>query len=65
MDAITPDQPFDDMYAHPFENTAYYFILFSPAFLFPIHVVAYALYISLMGVPGVLDHSGMHENHSH
>lgn len=104
-------QPFDDMYAHPFEifgeallpachggacccglssapaagrpcsrtrrhltacamhpcvlagvrvcTTAYYFILFAPPVLLPIHLHAFYIYMAIHGTTGVLDHTGV------
>lgn len=55
-------EPWDDMYIHPLEACGYYSILYSPPFLFPIHVYAFLMYMALMGTCGVLDHSGIHFN---
>ena len=50
---------FDDMYIHPIEAFGYYCILYSPPFIFHTHVYAFILYMSLMGLCGILDHSGI------
>jgi sterol desaturase/sphingolipid hydroxylase (fatty acid hydroxylase superfamily) len=52
-------EPWDDMYIHPLEAFGYYCILYGPPFLFPIHWWAFAAYMVVMGVCGVLDHSGI------
>ena len=52
-------QPFDDMYIHPVEAVGYYCILYSPPFVFPLHVYGFVLYMAIMGVCGILDHSGI------
>ena len=52
-------EPFDDMYIHPLEATIYYCILYSPPFLFQIHLYAFVIYMVIMGLCGVLDHSGI------
>jgi sterol desaturase/sphingolipid hydroxylase (fatty acid hydroxylase superfamily) len=51
--------PFDDMCIHPFEALLYYCILYSPAFAFPTHLSTMALYMALMGLAGMFDHSGI------
>ncbi len=51
-------EPFDDMLIHPVEAVGYYIILYSPAFLFPMHVSVFLAYMAIMGVTGVLDHCG-------
>jgi sterol desaturase/sphingolipid hydroxylase (fatty acid hydroxylase superfamily) len=53
-------EPWDDMYIHPIEAVGYYCILYGPPFLFPIHCVSFILYMIVMGLCGVLDHSGIH-----
>lgn len=52
-------EPFDDMYIHPVEAFGYYCILYSPPFLYRIHLLAFLAYMVLMGVCGVFDHSGV------
>jgi sterol desaturase/sphingolipid hydroxylase (fatty acid hydroxylase superfamily) len=53
-------QPFDDMMIHPLEGFGYYCILYAPPFvLAQMHIVAYVLYMIIMGICGVLDHSGV------
>jgi len=51
-------EPFDDMLIHPLEAAGYYCILYSPAFLFPMHPSCFVAYMAVMGVTGVLDHCG-------
>lgn len=52
---------FDDMYIHPLEATGYYLILYSPPFLpmLNIHIASFLAYMGIMGICGVLDHSGI------
>jgi sterol desaturase/sphingolipid hydroxylase (fatty acid hydroxylase superfamily) len=52
-------EPWDDMYIHPLEAFGYYCILYGPPFLFRVHVWAFAAYMAVMGVCGILDHSGI------
>ena len=52
-------QPFDDMYIHPLEAAGYYCILYSPAFIFRMHWIGFAVYMAIMGTCGVLDHCGI------
>lgn len=52
-------EPWDDMYIHPLEAFGYYCILYGPPFLFPIHQYGFLLYMVVMGLCGVLDHSGI------
>lgn len=52
-------EPWDDMYIHPLEAFGYYCILYGPPFLFSIHWWAFAAYMVVMGVCGILDHSGV------
>jgi len=52
-------EPFDDLYVHPIEVAGYYCILYSPAFIFPFHAYSYFTYMVIMGLTGVLDHSGV------
>jgi sterol desaturase/sphingolipid hydroxylase (fatty acid hydroxylase superfamily) len=52
-------EPFDDMYIHPLEAFGYYCILYSPPFLFSIHYYTFFAYMMIMGICGVLDHSGV------
>lgn len=60
-------QPFDDLCIHPLEAFGYFCILYSPAMvnLVPFlggavcHVWAFLAYMSVCGVCGVLDHSGV------
>jgi Fatty acid hydroxylase superfamily len=53
-------EPFDDMCIHPIEAIGYYCILYAPPLLFRCHVYAFVGYMVLMGLCGVLDHSGGH-----
>lgn len=52
-------EPFDDMYIHPVEAVGYYCILYSPSAFFPLHPATFFAYMALLGVAGVLDHSGV------
>lgn len=52
-------EPFDDMYIHPVEAFGYYCILYAPPFLFRIHYLSFIMYMIIMGICGVLDHSGI------
>ena len=52
-------EPFDDLYIHPVEATGYYCILFGPPFLFACHLYSFLTYMCIMGVLGILDHSGI------
>lgn len=53
-------EPWDDMYIHPLEAAGYYCILYAPPFLFRMHYSAFLAYMVVMGLCGVLDHSGVH-----
>jgi sterol desaturase/sphingolipid hydroxylase (fatty acid hydroxylase superfamily) len=57
--AYKAPEPWDDMYIHPLEAFGYYCILYSPPFLFSIHSYAFIAYMIVMGLCGVLDHSGI------
>ena len=50
----------DDLYIHPIEAFGYYCILYSPPFIFHTHIYAFLMYMAIMGLCGVLDHSGIH-----
>lgn len=52
-------EPFDDMYIHPLEAFGYYCILYAPPILFKCHLYAFLLYMVIMGLCGILDHSGI------
>lgn len=52
-------EPFCDMFIHPLEAFGYYCILYSPAILFRIDYYTLIAYMIIMGVCGVLDHSGI------
>ena len=52
-------EPWDDMYIHPAEAAGYYCILYGPPFLFPLHWASFVAYMVVMGLCGVLDHSGV------
>ena len=52
-------EPFDDLFIHPLEGFGYQCILFSPVAVMPMHVTSFSLYMALLGVCGVLDHSGI------
>jgi sterol desaturase/sphingolipid hydroxylase (fatty acid hydroxylase superfamily) len=54
----------DDMYIHPLEAFGYYCILYAPPYLFQcqcnhMHILSFVLYMVIMGICGVLDHSGV------
>lgn len=51
--------PFDDMLIHPLEGFGYYCILYSPAFLVNMHYSGFFVYMSIMGLCGVIDHCGV------
>lgn len=51
--------PFDDMLIHPLEAAGYYTLLFSPPFVLCHNVWAFVGYMAIMGVCGILDHSGV------
>lgn len=57
--AYKSPEPWDDMYIHPLEAFGYYCILYGPPFLFPIHKYAFIAYMIVMGLCGVMDHSGI------
>ena len=57
--AYKAPEPFDDMMIHPLEAFGYYCILYSPPFVFSLRLPAFVAYMILMGVCGVLDHSGV------
>lgn len=48
-----------DLCIHPLEALGYYVILYSPAFVIPMPKASFLAYICVMGVAGVLDHSGV------
>lgn len=52
-------EPWDDLYIHPIEAFGYYCILYSPPLLFSIHVYTFIGYMIVMGLCGVIDHSGV------
>lgn len=52
-------EPFDDMFIHPLEAFGYYCILYSPAYLLPMHACTFLAYMVVLGVFGVADHSGI------
>lgn len=52
-------EPWDDMYIHPLEAMGYYCILYGPPFLFRTHYFAFIAYMIIMGLCGVLDHTGV------
>ena len=49
----------DDMYIHPIEAIGYYCILYGGPFCLSVHVSSFLAYMAIMGVCGVLDHSGI------
>jgi sterol desaturase/sphingolipid hydroxylase (fatty acid hydroxylase superfamily) len=52
-------EPWDDMYIHPLEAAGYYCILYGPPFLFTMHYLSFLAYMVVMGLCGVMDHSGI------
>jgi len=48
-----------DLCIHPLEALGYYVILYSPAFVIPMPMASFLAYMGVMGVAGVLDHSGV------
>jgi sterol desaturase/sphingolipid hydroxylase (fatty acid hydroxylase superfamily) len=53
-------EPWDDLYIHPLEACGYYCILYCPPFVFGMHYSAFIAYMIVMGLCGVIDHSGIH-----
>ncbi|KAG5181310.1 hypothetical protein JKP88DRAFT_195989 [Tribonema minus] len=51
--------PFDDLFIHPVEGFLYYCILFAPAAALPLRRAAFGAYMTLMGMCGLADHSGV------
>ena len=49
----------DDMMIHPLEAFGYYIILYAPPFIFPIRLLSFLAYMVVMGLCGVIDHSGI------
>ena len=49
----------DDLYIHPVEACGYYVILYSPAFVINMNIISFLSYMALLGVAGVVDHSGI------
>jgi sterol desaturase/sphingolipid hydroxylase (fatty acid hydroxylase superfamily) len=52
-------QVFDDLMIHPLEAFGYYVLLFSPSLVVSQHYAGMLIYMSLCGLFGVLDHSGI------
>lgn len=52
-------EPFDDMYIHPLEAFGYYCILYMSPFVMNIHMYAFIAYMMVMGIFGIMDHSGI------
>ena len=51
---------YDDLYIHPLEAFGYYCILYGPPYVMKsLHIYAFVAYMIVMGVCGVLDHSGV------
>ena len=51
---------YDDLYIHPIEAFGYYCILYGPPFVMQsLHLYSFILYMVVMGLCGVLDHSGV------
>eukprot|EP00605_Chrysophyceae_sp_TOSAG23-4_P001585 GSChrysophyteH1.ASY1.ANO1.1740.1 assembled CDS len=55
-------EPFDDLFIHPVESFGYYCILYSIPFVIPVHVSSMVIYMIVMGLAGVMDHSGIEFN---
>ena len=52
-------EPFDDLFIHPLEGFGYQCILFSPIVVINMHVYSFLVYMTLLGICGVMDHSGI------
>jgi len=52
-------EPWDDMYIHPIEAFGYYCILYGPPFYLSLHYLSFIVYMIIMGICGILDHSGI------
>jgi sterol desaturase/sphingolipid hydroxylase (fatty acid hydroxylase superfamily) len=52
-------EPFDDLYIHPLESAGYYCILYSMPFVMQCHVYSFLAYMVIIGIFGVVDHSGI------
>jgi sterol desaturase/sphingolipid hydroxylase (fatty acid hydroxylase superfamily) len=52
-------EPFCDLYIHPIENFGYQCILWSAPCVLPCSSVGFILYMIVMGICGVVDHSGL------
>ena len=52
-------EPFDDLFIHPLESAGYYCILYSIPFVMSVHCNSMLVYMAIMGVFGVMDHSGV------
>ena len=52
-------EPWDDMYIHPIEALGYYCILYGPPFYLSLHYLSFVIYMIIMGICGILDHSGI------
>jgi hypothetical protein len=46
-------------YIHPLEAFGYYCILYSAAFVVPMHTHTFLAYMAILGTFGILDHSGI------
>jgi lathosterol oxidase len=49
----------DGLAMHPIEVVTSALVLVSPAFIVPVHIAAFGLYLTLVGVHELLDHSGI------
>ena len=49
----------DDLYIHPIESAGYYTILYSVPFVIRVHHYTMLSYMIIMGLLGVIDHSGI------
>ena len=52
-------EPFDDLFVHPLESFGYYCILYCIPFVIPVHVFSMLLYMVILGIFGIMDHSGI------
>eukprot|EP00835_Amoeboradix_gromovi_P007100 NODE_1061_length_1608_cov_0.273691.p1 type:complete len:241 gc:universal NODE_1061_length_1608_cov_0.273691:1386-664(-) len=55
-------RPFDDLFFHPFEYGLYGWILVSPLFLIDLTPLEIILYLTPLGITGMLDHCGIKFN---
>jgi sterol desaturase/sphingolipid hydroxylase (fatty acid hydroxylase superfamily) len=53
------DDNVDGRFIHPVEAFGYYCILYSPCWAIPMHVGSFLVYMSILGIFGILDHCGV------